>query len=257
MLGATGEFPHFSIEDRQRLAETIIAGTRLPVMVNVSHSSLDGALELAQAAKQAGAAALLLMPPYFYRYGEPETGEFLRRFAAAAPAGIPRFLYNIPFFTSPIPIELALDLLRSQAYAGIKDSSGDWQSMSRLLEVRETATIVVGNDSIFTRARSDGAHGSISGVACALPELVGALDAAICSGDTARQQTLDARLHEFIAWIDTMPVPVGIRLALAARGAAPGEHPVPFSRETAARAAAFRAWFSSWWPAVQLEIDQH
>jgi len=48
LSGSTGEFPHFDIEDRLRLAQFAIRRSRAPVTVNVSHSSLDGALTLAR-----------------------------------------------------------------------------------------------------------------------------------------------------------------------------------------------------------------
>ena len=42
---------------------------------------------------------------------------------------------------------------------------------------------MVGDDAIFTRARWDGADGGVSGVGCAIPELMLGLNAAIVSGD--------------------------------------------------------------------------
>ncbi len=81
LLGSTGEFTHFDVEDRLRLTQFAIKRSRAPVMVNVSHSSLDGALTLARQACSDGASALLLMPPHFFRYGQEEIEEFYLRFA--------------------------------------------------------------------------------------------------------------------------------------------------------------------------------
>jgi dihydrodipicolinate synthase/N-acetylneuraminate lyase len=44
LLGSTGEFVHFDVEDRVRLTQFAIKRSRVPVAVNVSHSSLEGAL---------------------------------------------------------------------------------------------------------------------------------------------------------------------------------------------------------------------
>ena len=38
LFGATGEFPHFSVEDRVRLAHMAIKRSRVPVIVNATHS---------------------------------------------------------------------------------------------------------------------------------------------------------------------------------------------------------------------------
>src|SRR6185437_6919329 len=65
LFGSTGEFVHFELADRMRVATLAIKRCRVPLLVNVSHSTLDGALDLADCAIEAGAAGLLLMPPYF------------------------------------------------------------------------------------------------------------------------------------------------------------------------------------------------
>src|SRR5215472_11488306 len=56
LLGSTGEFIHFEPEDRARLASMAVKRCRVPVLVNASHSTLDGAVALAQQATDAGAA---------------------------------------------------------------------------------------------------------------------------------------------------------------------------------------------------------
>ena len=81
LLGSTGEFLHMSYEDRIRLVNLGAKRSRLPVIAGVAHSTLDGAVELARQAADAGAAALLLMPPYFFRYKQDDVKEFFLRFA--------------------------------------------------------------------------------------------------------------------------------------------------------------------------------
>src|SRR5258708_639951 len=78
--------------------------------------------------------------------------------------------------------------------------------------------LMVGSDLIYRRARPLGAHGIVSGVAAALPELLVALDRAMVAKDEARTDQLDARLHEFLAWLNKFPATIGIKLAASARG---------------------------------------
>jgi dihydrodipicolinate synthase/N-acetylneuraminate lyase len=120
------------------------------------------------------------MPPYFFRYSQPEVERFYLDFAQDAPAQVPVLLYNIPFFSTPIEPETACRLLATGRFAGIKDSSGDWDYFTRLAEQRRTTpfTHMVGNDVVFTRERQAGADGVVSGVACAVPELMLGLDRA-------------------------------------------------------------------------------
>jgi dihydrodipicolinate synthase/N-acetylneuraminate lyase len=241
LLGATGEFAALSLDERARLAFLAAKRSRVPLLVGVGHASLDGAVELAREAAAAGAAGVLLMPPYFFRYDQEEIRGFYREFARQS-GGIPTYLYNIPFFTSPIALETALELLASGAFAGIKDSSGDLAYIEALV----VHTVLAGNDSIYAAARQAGAAGGVSGVACAVPELMLALD---------KEARFQARVGEFIAWIDRFPTPTGIRIAAGVRGLKTGPPPVPLSPEKERLRGEFEEWFRAWLPAVLKECQ--
>ena len=118
LFGATGEFGHFDVAERRRVVMLVIRRSRVPVLVNVSHSTLAGSVDLAQNAMNAGACGLLLMPPYLYRYTEEQIFEFYQDFLKQTGRGIPIHLYNLPFFTNPLSAELAARLLGSGAFAG-------------------------------------------------------------------------------------------------------------------------------------------
>jgi 4-hydroxy-tetrahydrodipicolinate synthase len=257
LMGTTGEFVHFDLEERRRLVEQAVRKSRVPVIASVAHATLDGALALARAAAGAGVAGLLIMPPYFFRYRQPEIKEYLLRFAAELKGAAPVYLYNIPFFTNELAAETAIELLATGLFAGIKDSSGRWDNFVRLRAARQRHgfRLLVGNDVLFTPARAAGADGVISGCASAIPELLVALDRAIVNSAPERREKLDARLHEFIAWVDGFPAPVGIREALSARGLNTGPHAVPLSAEEQRRLANFRDWFKEWLPQVLRECS--
>lgn len=257
LLGTTGEFTHFDLDERRRFLEIAVRRSRLPILACVAHATLDGALALGRAAAAAGAAALLIMPPYFFRYPQAEVKEFLLRFAAELKGVAQIILYNIPFFTNELAADTAAELLATGLFAAIKDSSGRWENFIRLKAARTRSpfSLLVGNDVIFTPARMAGADGVISGCACAVPELMLALDKAIVTGDAQRRDSLDARLHEFIAWIDSFPAPVGIREALSARGLQVGPHAVPLCPEQQRRLSHFRSWFQAWLPEVLKECE--
>lgn len=257
LLGSTGEFLHFELSERLRLIALGVKRSRAPVIVGAAHSSLDGALTLAREAAGAGAAAVLLMPPYFFPYSQQEIKEFYLRFARELKEPVPILLYNIPFFTSAIACETALELLSTGLFAGIKDSSGDFGYFERLQAARQQMpfTLLVGNDVIFVPARSAGADGVVSGVACAVPELMLGLDGAIAAGAEEKVQRLEARLQEFIAWIDRFPTPLGVREAVALRGLETGPAAVPLGPEAQRQLGEFREWFKAWLPVVQKEAQ--
>lgn len=257
LFGSTGEFPHFSVEERARVAMFVIKRSRVPVFVNVSHSTLAGSLRLAEGATRAGAAGLLLMPPYYFRYGAEPVEQFFLRFTASAARLAPLYLYNIPFFTNPLPPEAAVRLLERGCCAGIKDSSGDWEYLERLLGLRASLPfhLLVGNDRIFTRAREAGADGAVSGVASALPELVIALDAAIRASDKDRRDKLQSRLQEFLSWTSRFPTPVAIKAAVDARGLKAGALAVPLGPEGERSLDEYRGWLSAWIPSALRDVD--
>ena len=134
-------------------------------------------------------------------------------------------------------------MLQTGMFAGIKDSGGDWADLETLAAARAVNPfdLFTGSDRIYTRARQVGVTGIISGIACALPELLVAVE---------KESRLDARLQEFIAKIETLPAPVGIREAVGLRGIAPGPHAAPLGEVGLKTLAEFREWFKGWLPVV-------
>lgn len=253
VLGSTGEFPHVKVSERARIVQFAVKRSRVPIIAGIGHSTLDGALELGSEAITAGAAALLLAPPHFFRYDQADIAEFYRRFAIEiGRTDVPFLLYNIPQFTSGIEFETARQLIDSGRYAGIKDSSGDWGLFQQLASFRAQRefTLFVGNDAVYPQARRLGADGVVSGCACAIPELLVKLDAAITSGDAPRSEVLWGFLQEFIAWTTRFPTPVAIKVATAARGLKIGPLSVPLPPEKCRALDEFQNWFRAWFPAI-------
>jgi dihydrodipicolinate synthase/N-acetylneuraminate lyase len=256
LLGSTGEFVHYSNSERMRMVGLAPRRSRVPVLVNVSHSTLDGALELAQAAAASGAAGILVMPPFFFRYGADDLVTFYDQFVREADVDIPILLYHIPCFTNPLPFSVSERLLRAGVVQGIKDSSGDQAGYEQLARLRaETPfTYMMGSDSLFVRARTEsGVDGAISGIASAVPELLVALNRAVGSNSDAVVTRLETRLQQFIAWTDRLAIPVCIKEAAAARGLKLGPHAIPPRGELERTIGEFRDWFKPWLVDVQRE----
>ncbi len=255
LFGTTGEFVHFTIEERSRYVALLAKRSRVPVMANVSHSTLDGALMMAEEAAGSGIAAVLLMPPSYFHY-RPETIEaHCVQFASHIAKWVPVYLYNIPAFTDEISFAMVARLVATGMFAGIKDSSGNWETMERLLQLRQShpLTVLVGHDRIFTRARRAGASGAITGVGCAVPELLVTIDRAIQNGRFDVAERLDARIQEFIDAIQEFPVPVAIKIAVGTRGIKAGPHATQLGADLDAKLERFQAWFRDWLKVVQKE----
>lgn len=251
-LGSTGEFVHFSNSERMRLMGVAVKRSRVPVIFNCSHSTSDGAVELAQSADASGAAAILLSPPYFFSYTQAQVIDFYRYVVREAELETPVVLYNIPQFTTGLSLDTVRVLVHEGVAQCVKDSSGDLNYFNSLLDLRRESpfSLMLGNDSLTTSVRSDGI---ISGVACAVPELTLALDRAVGNHVTEVVTRLEARLRQFIEWSDRLPVPVAIKEATAIRGLKVGPHALPNDGAFAHSLEAFREWFRGWLPGVQSE----
>ncbi len=248
LFGSTGEFIHFDLEERMRVLGLAIRRSRVPILVNVSHSTLAGAVQLAESAASAEAAGLLLMPPYYYRYGETQIDSFYESFLKEIGTAVPLYLYNIPSCTNAIPTDVAAKWLMPGAFAGIKDSSEDMTLFEALnaLPTKHEFSYMVGNDASYLRKRRSGADGVVSGVAAAVPELLVALDRAIVGENSGEADRLNARLDEFLSWVEKFPATVAIKQAAAHRGWPLDHFAFPLGQSTDAELLAFRRWLENW-----------
>jgi dihydrodipicolinate synthase/N-acetylneuraminate lyase len=252
LFGSTGEFVHFDVTERMRVLMLAKKRCRVPLLVNVAHSTLAGAIELAEDAMATGVAGLLLMPPYYFRYSGGQIAQFYRQFAKEVDGKACVYLYNIPQFTNAIPPEVMEELLVSGAFAGIKDSSGDWELFETLLALKANHSfqLLVGSDRIYRRARPLGADGIVSGVAAAVPEVLVGLERAIVGKQEERADDMDARLQEFVTWIDRFPATIGIKIAACARGWKLAHTALPYDEQTLIAKQEFQQWFKEWLPLV-------
>ncbi len=257
LFGSTGEFVHFEVAERMRVVSLAIRRSRVPVLVNVSHSTLAGAIDLAENATQAGASGLLLMPPYFYRYPDDQIRRFYEDFVRLAEAPIPLYLYNLPSFTHPISVQLATEFLSSGAFAGIKDSSLDSSMFNGLQKLKSTVRFqfLVGSEALYLQERRSGCDGIVSGIAAAIPELLVGLERAVLNGDIGKADRLNGRLQEFVEFVDRFPATVAIKQAAVARGWSLNQLAVPFDDDMSADVIAFHQWLRGWLPPVLAECE--
>lgn len=242
LFGATGEFLDYSFADRQRVVYLGVKRSRVPIIAGVSHSTLAGAVQLADEAISSGADALILMPPWFYPYSPCEIEAFYREFAQETSDAVPILLHNLPQCTSKLEIATVRRLLDTGRFAGIKDSSGDWEHFSELLALKRERPFALfgGADGLAARALAEGADGIISASACAVPELMVALAR---SGGAGREA---ASVSEFVECVNRFPFPVAIKRAVELRGQKAGPLLLPLSADKQRALEEFSAWFKDW-----------
>src|SRR5690606_17900828 len=126
--------------------------------------STRGAIRLARAAAEAGADAVLVQPPSYYR---PQlTPDVLRDhyLAVADDSSVPVVLYQVPpaYSGADLPAGLEAELSRHERIVGIKDSTGDLKNLGALVEQsRRGFQVLVGNGAVLYGALEVGACGGI------------------------------------------------------------------------------------------------
>lgn len=162
--GCTGEFWALSLAERKALyAEAVKAAAgRGTVIVGTGCVTAAETIELATAAKEAGADGILVLPPYFVRLTE---AEILAHFAAVSAASpLPVVAYNIPGnAVNAITPALADRLADLEKVVAIKESSGDWNNFhATLLAVKDRIRVFCGPSSVFgVPAIHAGADGTV------------------------------------------------------------------------------------------------
>ena len=126
VAGTTGEYYAQTAEERiqlMNLAHSVIKD-RVPLVVGTGAIRTEDSIQFAEAAKQAGADALLVAtPPYAYPTGREIA---LHALAIDRAANLPVMLYNYPGRMCVNMDEETLDRLgRSPNFCAIKESSGD------------------------------------------------------------------------------------------------------------------------------------
>ncbi len=237
---AAGEYPSVSLDERTRLTYLAVKRSRLPVLAGIGSATLTDSLELAREAREAGVAALLLPPPYFYPLDQDDLREFYLQFARRLGTGSPALVVNTPPLTPPIDIATMRDILDSGHYAGVVDV--DFAAASGL-----ATTFISADDGNSFAARMAGASGAISDVACIAPELVAAMERALCAGDHERARALDVEMARVAEWLAEFPRPAGLKAAANLRKLKTGaETASPLTEAKQARMTEFQRWFPEW-----------
>jgi len=99
-LGSSGQGPAMSTSERKRAADIIIdqAAGRSPVIVHVGTADAESTVELAEHAAEKGAAAVGVIPPYYYC--DHSEFEIMAHFCAVARAvPLPIYIYENPKYS--------------------------------------------------------------------------------------------------------------------------------------------------------------
>ena len=247
--GATGEYPHTTVADRIALVRRAadLLPRDLALLVGVGTPAPSHAPRLGEEAMSAGARALLLPMPMFFRYEQHDLHAYCVEVSRRLRA--PCLLYDLPEFTNPLAPETVRTLLEDEEFiVGIKDSSGREGNLKTFADARGDRpwTLLVGDDRLLLAGLEAGWDGGISGVAGCLPELLVGLRRNFDQLQMTEVARLKGLLDQFISRIAVFPAPWGIRVTLSARGLSTGPLPLPLSDRRQQQVLEFTQWFLPW-----------
>jgi 4-hydroxy-tetrahydrodipicolinate synthase len=199
VLGTTGEFASFSRRERAEAVETAVDAVngRVPVVANISDAATRLAVEHARDARDAGADAIALLPPYYYVNEQDELLDHFRR--VRSEVDLPLLAYNIPQnVKARFGVETILKLGQEGTIVGLKDSQNDLDWFRQVMTgARERGVALrgfLGTRYLIDAGLLVGAHGAIPGIANVAPRLCVDCYQAARAGDFAAADRATARL---------------------------------------------------------------
>lgn len=141
IFGTNSEANSMSVAEKRKLFDALLEAGLPPqrMMPGTGCCAIPDSIELTKRAVQAGAAGVLMLPPFYYK-GVSEEGLY-RAFASVidgvADDRLRVYLYHIPPVAAvPIPRGVVARLLKSYPgiVAGMKDSGGDWNHTRAMIE---------------------------------------------------------------------------------------------------------------------------
>ncbi len=211
-MGTTGESATLDEDEHCDVIKWVVdyVAGRIPVIAGTGANSTTEAILLTRRAKEAGAAACLLVTPY---YNKPtQEGLFLHYQAIATAVDIPQILYNVPGRTAcdMLPETIAR-LSTIKNIVGVKEATGE---LDRLQKIRDLCgqdfAAYSGDDATSCEFCLSGGNGSITVTGNVAPKLVHEMIFAAINGNRTKAESIDEKLkglHQQL-FIQSNPIPV-------------------------------------------------
>ncbi len=219
-VGTTGESPTLTHDEHETVIAEVVkaAAGRVPVIAGAGSNNTVETIRFVEFAKRAGAAAALVVTPY---YNKPTQRGLVAHFTAAHDcADIPIIIYNIPgrSIVDMTP-ETMGELAKRPNIIGVKDATGD---IARVSQQRMTCGAdfvqLSGEDATAMGFNAHGGVGCISVTANVAPKLCAEFQAATLAGDYALALEYQDKLMPLHEAIFIEPGLVGAKYGLSKLG---------------------------------------
>ena len=236
VAGTTGEGPVLGDDERIDLFSAVAEAVTVPMIASTGTNDTAHSVAMTRAAEEVGAAAVLVVTPY---YNRPSVAGLRAHFSAVADAtGLPVMLYDIPVRSGRrIGCDLTLELARSHGnILAIKDATGDVASAGRMVaEAPDGFEVYCGDDSLFLPFLAVGAEGLVGVATHWAGSRIGEMARAFGEGRVGDARRMNASLDA--SWrfesSDDYPNPVPTKAMMRVLGLPGGSCRLPHGPITA------------------------
>ena len=230
VAGSTGEAATLSDDEKVTLFETVSKAVRGKAQVIAGTGTYDTAhsIHLTKEAERAGADAVLVVTPY---YNKPPQRGLVEHFTRVAQStSLPMLVYNIPGRTATrIEHETILQLAQVENIVGVKDSTGDFEALPRLIsETPDDFEVYCGDDWAAFGYYCLGAVGVISVPAHIVGERIGRMFELVDRGDIQGARKTNSQLAPLFKamFIASNPIPLKAAMSLIGQPVGPPRLPL-------------------------------
>ncbi len=234
VAGSTGESPTLTRKERAELYRAVgdVVRGRGKMICGTGTYSTAETLELTQDAEDAGADGLLVVTPY---YNKPPQRGLIAHFERVADATeLPVIAYNIPGRTATlIEHDTLIHLAAKANIVAVKDSTGDFQGISRLMAEAPDFEVYSGDDWATFGYVCLGAVGVISVASHLVGPQIRRMIELIGSGDVASARKIHEELSPLFNALFITSNPIPVKAALQMLGLPAGVPRLPLVPATA------------------------
>lgn len=218
VAGTNGEGPSLSATEKRDLARLSMEFKgRLKIILGLGTCSITEAIWLEAQSVKIGVDACLVLPPFYFKATDEGLLKWFNQLIDNAQT--PLIIYNFPQTTGiSISPEIIKNLFEHDIVIGIKDSSGDKQTLDSYLTVASQfkKSVFVGDERLLLQSLKQGGSGTISGLANSFPKLISRQ----CK---EKSDVLQNLIDEAVANIKIHPQPAVHKWVLKQKGIDVGE----------------------------------
>ena len=178
--GSSSEFFAMPMDQRRKMAEFSIekVNHRVKLIIGTSNMVADEIIDFSNFCLDAGADAVMILPPYYFHFGAGELLHYYDHLANQIHGNI--YIYNFPDNTGyTIPPETVLQLTKLHSnIVGIKDTIPGMDHTRELIKVVKSQVpsfeIYSGYDDNFAHNVLAGGNGCIAALSNVVPEICAA-----------------------------------------------------------------------------------